>query len=176
MQKFHTLLAWLILTLLLVHIALGTVTMLTAHFILQTQFVYLFLCLVLLHAALALWKVFHKKGARSWGRYFSENKTYWLRVGTGVSMLVLVWFHMQLWTMKTGFGVLPKPFGTASLVIQLLFAAVLGVHILLNLKPLLIDTGLPVSGGGRKLLTAALVLFVAVALIGAILYYLGVQL
>ena len=45
MQKLHTILAWLILLLLIVHLILGSVTLLTPLFLLQTPFALLFLVL-----------------------------------------------------------------------------------------------------------------------------------
>ena len=171
MQKLHTLLAWLILLLLIVHLILGSVTLLTPLFLLQTPFASFFLARVCVHAVLALVKVFCRGGFRARAAYPGENARYWLRIASGAAILALVWVHRVLWTVSTPFGVLPRAFEWPSLLAQLLLTATLAVHCLLNLRPLLLDSGL--DGGGRlaKLLRLLAVLLALLAFGGAAGYY-----
>lgn len=175
-HKFHTIIAWLILILLILHVLMASVTLLTPVFLLQSQFAYVFMGFVCVHAVLALWKVFRKKGARTFGQYIAENRNYWLRVLSGIFVLVLAFVHRTLWTIMTPFGVLPKSFDEISLIMQLLFVAAIGIHILLNIRPLLIDSGIDTDGRMHcwmKRMTAALLVL---AVVGAVGYFMGAML
>ena len=176
MHKFHTIIAWLLLILLILHVLMASVTLLTPIFLLQSHFAYVFMGFVCVHGVLALWKVFREKGPRMLRQYIWENKKYWLRVLSGVLVLVLALLHRTLWTIVTPFGVLPKSFDEIGLVIQLLFVTVIGIHILLNLRPLLIDSGIETQGRMHrwmKVMTAALLVL---AVVGAVGYFMGAML
>ena len=61
MQKFHVIIAWLVLLLLILHLIMGSVTLLSPVFLLQSQFAVVFLGFVCVHGALALWKTLGRK-------------------------------------------------------------------------------------------------------------------
>ena len=174
MQKFHPILAWLILLLLIVHLAIGSVTLLTPVFLVQGQFAYVFLGFVCVHAILSFGKMVRKGWPRGRTAYARENKNYWLRVFSGIAVLVLALIHRTLWTIQTPFGVLLRAFEWPSLLAQLLFVTALTVHILLNIRPLLIDSALDPAGRAGRWLRGLTVALAALAAAGAILYFAGV--
>ncbi len=173
MQKFHTILAWLLLLLLIVHLILGSVTLLTPLFLLQTPFALAFLALVCLHAALALFKTLCRGGLRARLAYPRENARHWARIASGGAVFVLVWVHRALWTVSTPFGVLPRAFEWPSLLVQLGLTAVLAVHCLMNVRPLLMDSGLCSTGRGARALRVLTVLLALLAVAGAAGYFVG---
>lgn len=173
MQKFHTLLAWLLLLMLIVHLILGSVTLLTPLFLLQTPFPLVFLAFVCLHAALALCKTLCRGGLRTRLSYPRENARYWLRLTSGGAVLALVWVHRTLWTVATPFGVLPRAFEWPSLAAQLGLTAALAVHCLLNVRPLLMDSGCSGAGRGAKALRVLALLLALLAAAGAAWYFCG---
>lgn len=173
MQKLHTILAWLILLMLIVHLILGSVTLLTPLFLLQTPFALLFLVLACVHGALALVRVFRRGGWKTRIAYPRENARYWLRIASGAGVLILVWVHRTLWTVATPFGVLPRAFEWPSLLVQLGLTVCLAVHCLLNLRPLLMDSGLDSAGRLGKLARCLTVLLTLLAIAVAAGYFVG---
>lgn len=176
MQKFHVILAWTILLLLILHLAMGVVTLLTPVFLLQSGFAYVFFGLVCVHGILALWKVVKGKRPGEVAAYLKENQNYWLRVGSGVAIFVLALIHRTLWTIHTPFGVLLRDFEWPSLLAQLLLVAALAVHVTLNIRPLLLDSGIDTAGKAKKLMRLLTALLLLVAAVGAVCYFAGVSL
>lgn len=172
MQKFHTLLAWLLVLLLVLHLILGAITLTTEIHLLQGLLPTVFLALVLLHAVLALYKVSRKKGFSHAMAYGKRNHLYWLRIFSGVAVLALVFVHRVLWTIETPFGVLLKDFEWPSLLVQMLFMGLLALHILLNIRPLLIDSGLDVQDKTKKRLGLFPALLFAAGAAAVVLYFL----
>ena len=105
--------------------------------------------------------------------YPRENIRYWLRIASGAAVLALVWVHRTLWTVDTPFGVLPRAFEWPSLLAQLGLTAALAVHCALNVRPLLMDSGLDSAGRSAKLLRLLTVLLALLALAGAAGYFVG---
>ena len=100
MQKFYPVLAWLLLLLLIVHLILGSVTLLTPVFLLQTQFAWVFLGFAAVHALLSLGKLAGKHWARGRFLYLRENRIYWFRLLSGLAVLVLALFALSIWYVK----------------------------------------------------------------------------
>ena len=171
MQRFHVIIAWLILILLILHLIMGSVTLLTPVFLVQSQFATVFLGFVCVHAALAAWKVLRGKGLRSLTAYAGKNRAYWVRIASGAAILIAAFVHRTLWTIHTPFGVLLRDFEWPSLLAQELLTAALLIHILLNLRPLLMDSGL--ESGGRLLrgMIGVTLALGALAVAGAAAYY-----
>ena len=170
-QKFHTILAWALLLLLAVHAALGCVALLTPVFLMQKGLAYLLLALLCIHMGLALWKTLRGKRPRMLFAYFWENRLYWLRVFSGIAIFVLVLIHRTLWTIHTPFGVLLRDFEWPSLLVQGLLTAALAVHICINLRPLLVDSGVEQSARARRRIGLLILLLALAALAGAVWYF-----
>ena len=150
---------------------MGSVTLLTPIFLVQSHFAYVFLGFVCVHGFLALWKALRGKKLRALAAYGRENCRYWLRVASGAAILALALIHRTLWTIHTPFGVLLREFEWPSLLAQFLLLAALGVHVLLNLRPLLIDTGIDPERRARRWMQVIAVLLLLVAAVGAALYF-----
>ena len=171
MQKFHPVLAWLLLLLLIVHLILGSVTLLTPVFLLQTQFAWVFLGFAAVHVLLSLGKLVGKSWTRGRFLYLRENRSSWFRLLSGLAVLVLALVHRTLWTMQTPFGVLLRSFEWPSLLAQLLFVAALAAHILLNIRPLLIDSALDPAGRAGRWMRRVTVALAVLAAAAALVYF-----
>ena len=176
MQKLHTLLAWLLLLVLAVHLSAGLITLLTPLFIEQRLFARILLGLACLHGVLALWKTVRHKSLRGLLSYGRLNRVFWLRIGSGLAVLALAFVHRLLWVMDTPFGALLLDFEWPSLLVQLLFCGALSVHLVLNIKPLLMDSGLQTAGRTERLCKVAAGLLLLLAALAAVAYFLGVSL
>ncbi len=176
MQKIHPVLAWLLLLLLIVHLGMGSVTLLTPVFLSQKLFGWLFLALVCVHAVLSLLKLLRAGRVRGRLAYAKENRRYWLRVLSGLAIAALALIHRTLWVIHTPFGVMMRDFGWPSLLAQLLFVAALTVHVLLNIRPLLLDSAIDPAGRAGRRMRIVTVALAALAAAAAVCYFAGVSL
>jgi succinate dehydrogenase hydrophobic anchor subunit len=104
--------------------------------------------------------------------YFKENKLFWARRISGFAIMLLIFFHL------TAFGYTENGvyrlywFTAAKLTTQILLVAAIAVHVITNVKPVLISFG--IKSFKRRvadilIVLSVLILFMAVALV---IYYL----
>lgn len=72
--------------------------------------------------------------------------------------------------------VLLRPFGVPSLLWQLTLSAALAVHVLFNLRPLLLDSGMDPDARMQRWVRTVCVLALLAAAVGAVCYAVGVKL
>ena len=103
--------------------------------------------------------------------YFKENTLFWARRISGIAIMLLITFHLLAFMSTTPDKFTLPFFGTAQLVTNILLVASLAVHVITNVKPMLISFGIrslkPRVGDILFILSALLVLFI----IGFIVYY-----
>lgn len=112
---------------------------------------------------------------RAGGNYLRQNRIFWARRASGLAILLLLFFHIGLFGGIENGQYILFPFTTVKLIVQLLFVAALFVHILINIRPLLVSLGITSDQerrGDIYLLLSVLLLFIAGAVI---LYYIGWQ-
>ena len=177
MRRFNAVITVLILVLFLIHAFLGAFMMMdvTAN----TYKITARACatLTIIHALIGLWLtgkslwICHKTGAP----YFKENQLYWARRISGLLIMVLIFFHSGSFTDHIGGIFQLKPFNTARLIIQILFILSLALHIISNVRPMLISLGIkklrPHQGKILFILSVILLFFTA----AFIIYYLHWQ-
>lgn len=114
---------------------------------------------------------------RVWKRtgvgYFRENKLFWARRLSGFAVMVLLVFHLTAFFSSGAGGGYRLPwFNGFRLAAQLLLVAAIAVHVISNVRPMLITLGIRSLRqwvGDILLVLAALLLFMAAAFI---VYYL----
>lgn len=74
--------------------------------------------------------------------YFKENKLFWARRISGAAVIFLLLIHMFAIGTKVNGVFRLQEFNTAKLVIQILFVSALAVHVISNVRPLLITFGI----------------------------------
>lgn len=168
MRRWNALFSLAALILLLLHGILGSFQLIGANSIPSKLLSWLALVLLLLHAALGV--KYTAASLRVWKMtgvgYFRENRLFWTRRISGFAVLVLLFFHVGAFGTGTDELYRLQWFTQSKLVLHLLLAASLAVHILTNLRPLMLSLGLR---GGRKWLgdilfvLALLLLFMAAA-------------
>ena len=113
-------------------------------------------------------KVWKKTGVG----YFKQNKLFWARRVSGFAVMVLLVFHMTAFGYYSNGAYRLRWFTDYKLATQLLLVAVLAVHIITNVKPMLISFGvrsLKKYVGDILFVLSVLLLFTAAAFI---VYYL----
>jgi len=100
--------------------------------------------------------------------YFRENTLFWARRISGFAVMVLLVFHLTAFGDRSGTQYRLQWFDTAKLVTQLLLTGTLALHILSNVKPMLISFGvrsLKERAGDILFILSVLLLFMAAAFI-----------
>mgnify|MGYP002627175673 CR=1 FL=1 len=100
--------------------------------------------------------------------YFRENTLFCARRVSGFAVMVLLVFHITAFGDNSGAQYRLRWFDTAKLITQLLLTGTLALHILSNVKPVLISFGvrrLKERAGDILLILSVLLLFMAAAFI-----------
>jgi succinate dehydrogenase/fumarate reductase cytochrome b subunit len=137
-------LAWIMLALLAVHIVLGVVLAVKT---LRTS-------------------------AKAGVAYKKENALFWVRRLSGFALALLLLLHLLLFV-RTGTGAFRlHDFGVQELLGQLLLLAALAMHLLCNIKPLVIALGLHSGSGYRRDILLILAVVMAFCALAFVIYYL----
>ena len=102
--------------------------------------------------------------------YFKENLLFWARRISGAAVMVFLIIHMAVISTKVDSVTRLQEFTTAKLVLQILLVATLALHVISNVKPLLISFGIK----SFKSRTAEIIIILAVLLLvmaGAFIIY-----
>ena len=174
MRKWNAIISLLALVLLLLHGLLGSFQLIGAGGTAGRVLAWAAVVLLAIHAVFGIkltvesLKVWKKTGAG----YFRENRLFWTRRISGFATLVFLLFHVTAFRTAGEGAVRLVWFTQARLVLHLLLAASLAIHIITNIRPLMLSLGIR---GGRKWLgdtlfvLSVLLLFMAAAFV---IYYL----
>ena len=174
MRKWNAILTAALLALFLAHAILGGFQLLGVGPTALKAAAWAALALALVHAligvkltadSIAVWK-------RTGAGYFRQNKLFWARRVSGFAVLVLLVFHMMAFGYQNGGAYRLRWFTTGKLAAQLLLALALAVHVIANVRPMLIAfgiRGLKKYAGDILFVLSVLLLFMAAAFV---VYYL----
>lgn len=174
MRKFNTILTVLIIILFLDHAVFGSLQLFGANnAMVMKRLARACSALIIVHAVIGVKLTFD--AVRVWRRtgapYFRENSLFWARRLSGVVIMVLIFFHMFAFGKTTGGVYQLKPYTTEKMILQLLLVLSVALHVLTNVRPLLIALG---AGSLRRYLPDILVVLAVVLLVSAaafIVYY-----
>lgn len=173
MRKWNAILSLAALVLLLLHGILGSFQLIGPGSVFR-WLPWIALVLVLLHGGLGV--NYTIDSLRAWRKtgvgYFRENRLFWARRISGFAVLVFLFFHATAFGTSSNGVYRLQWFTQAKLALQLLLVASLAVHIITNIRPLMISLG--VKGGKKWLgdilvILSVLLLFMAAAFV---IYYL----
>ena len=174
LRKLNAVITALIMLLFVVHGVLGTFQMLGAGGPGHKRIAQIMAVLILIHVIIGVkytidtLKVRQKTGTS----YFRENRLFWARRISGLSVMLFMVFHMFSFTTTVEGQTRLLRFDGLRMALQILLVVSLAVHIISNAKPLLISFGI------RRLRERAFdILFVASVLLlfmagGFFVYYL----
>ena len=74
--------------------------------------------------------------------YYKENKLFWARRISGFAIFVFMILHLAVFMGKTGGNVRLKYFGVFELLGQILLVISVAVHVITNVKPMMISFGI----------------------------------
>ena len=143
LRKLNAVVTALIMLLFAVHGVLGAFQMLGAGGTGHKRIARIMAALILVHVIIGVkytmdsLKVQRKTGTA----YFKENRLFWARRISGLSVMVFMFFHMSSFTTAVDGQTRLLPFNGFRLALQILLVLSLAVHIISNVKPLLISFG-----------------------------------
>ncbi len=173
MRKTNAILSIAIIILFLIHGVLEAFNLIGTGYIsikLLTRFM---LLLVAMHTVIGI--ILTAKSVSVWRKsgaaYFGENKLFWIRRISGFTIMLLIFFHVTAFGHTVNGTYVLNDFNVFRLTCQLLLAASAAVHIISNIKPLMIALGRKSSIKrciSPILVLSVLLLFMAAALV---IYY-----
>ena len=170
MRKGNAILTAAILVLFLVHAILGGFQLLGVGNTAVKALAWV--CIGLIAAHIVISAKFTADTLKVWKStgvsYFRENRLFWARRVSGLAVMVLLVFHITAFGDSSGAAYRLQWFDTAKLATQLLLVASLALHIITNVKPMMISfgiRGLRARAGDIAFILSAVLLFMAAAFI-----------
>ena len=174
MRKWNAILTAAILALFLLHAILGGFQLLGVGNTALKAIAWTATALILAHTILGV--KLTADSLRVWKRtgvsYFKQNKLFWARRVSGLAVMILLAFHVTAFGASNGGAYRLKEFTSLRLAVQLLLVAALALHVLMNVKPMLISFGVKSFRdwvGDVWFVLSVLLLFMAAAFV---VYYL----
>ena len=178
MRKLNGIIAMIVLALFVVHGVLGALNMMNIATVIVKALSYTMLSLIIVHALISIGLTVSsvRTAAKTHAPYFRQNRLFWARRISGVLILALIFFHTTAFGYISGGVFRLVPFDIFRLMTQILFLLSIAVHIITNVKPMLITFGIkklrPKAGDILFFVSAALLLMAA----AFIIYYIRWQL
>lgn len=178
MRKINGILAAAVLVMFIIHGIFGALNMMNIAPLIVKALSYTMLALIAVHAVISVGLSVQSVRAsiKTKAPYFSLNRLFWARRISGVLILALVFFHMTAFGTNEGGVFRLVPFDLSRFILQMLFLLSIAVHVISNVKPMLITFGvkkLKPKAGDILFFVSAALLFMA---IGFIIYYIRWQL
>ena len=144
MRKWNAVLTGAILTLFLVHAILGSFQLLGVGSTAVKVVAWIAVGLIALHTVIGVKLTADtlKVRKRTGVGYFRQNTLFWARRISGFAVMVLLAFHLTAFGDNSGAQYRLQWFDTAKLLTQLLLIASLALHLLSNVRPMLISFGI----------------------------------
>lgn len=176
MRKLNTIVSLFLIILFLIHTIAGSFQMMKiipGGNELMKDLSYFMLFLIGVHVIIGIKLTLDsvKVGIKSGKFYFRENAVFWIRRITGFAMIMLIICHVLLFT-SNGEIFRLNDFNEVQLVFSILLVFTLLIHILANIRPLLISFGI---SGFRLYIKDILLILAIISLFGAfafVIYYL----
>ena len=178
MRKTNGIIAAVVFALFVLHGVLGALNMMNIAPIIVKALSRTMLALIGVHALISIGLSVKAvvTAAKTHVPYFRQNRLFWARRLSGALIMLLVFFHMTAFGYTSGGVFRLVPFDVFRLITQLLFLLSVALHIITNVKPMLITFGvrkLRPKAGDILFFVSAAMLFMAV---GFIIYYIRWQL
>ena len=132
MRKINNILVHIIIALFLLHALMGSLILLGVSRISFRILSYTLLMVVFMHAVISMVSTLRalESGQKSKKWYLRKNTGFWTKRISGLSILVLLIFHMTAYTRSNG-----------TMIAQLLFILAIFVHLAVSVKSMLIARG-----------------------------------
>ncbi|MBR1444092.1 MAG: pilus assembly protein PilX [Firmicutes bacterium] len=173
MRKANAVISAVVMVLFIIHGIMGSMTLIGLGHINFKALSWVMLFLICVHTVIGI--ILTAKAVIVWRKtgagYFKENKLFWARRISGFAIMMFIFFHVTAFSYMN-YGVYRlKMFDGAKLITQMLLLLSVAVHVITNVRPMLIAFGIK----KLKPRTGDILLFLSVMLfvmaIGFIVYY-----
>jgi succinate dehydrogenase hydrophobic anchor subunit len=171
-RKLNAILGTLIIVLLFAHGILGAILLIGIGNIVIKQLARALFTLVIVHAVISI--ILTVQSAKVWRHtktlYFRENKSFWIRRISGLAIVILIFVHIMLFGHKPDGD---NTYAWLNMLLQLLLVGSIFVHVVSNVKPMLVAYG---SQAGKKKRIVIISVFSVLTVFWAlamIMYYAG---
>ena len=174
MRRANTILTVLIMVFFLLHAVFGSFQMIGVGDQSLKRLARVTVGLVMIHALIGIklsvdsLRIAKKTGAP----YFKENQLFWARRISGLAIMIMIFFHMTAFADYGSAMYRLKPFDGAKLAAQILLVAAIAVHVITNVKPLLIACGIRSLRKYAGDILAVLSIILLFFILAFIIYYL----
>ena len=147
MRKYNAVLSMGILVLFLIHAIAGGFQLagiLSGGSAVMQILAWVMLGMILIHVIIGCKLTVDtlKACKQSGTSYYKENKLFWLRRSSGFAVMIFILFHVLIFLGRNENSVYRlNYFGTLQLISQILLVIAIAVHVLTNIKPLMIAVG-----------------------------------
>ena len=173
MRKINAILGPVLIVLLLIHSISGSfqLSSIISASNLRTVLSYVLLGVTGLHTVIGIILTIQTLNAckRAGTHYFKNNESFWIRRVSGLAIVLLVIYHVIVFTGTQGEAFRLNSFGILQVIAHIVLALALAIHLMFNIRPLCIAFGLE----NRKFIKDAAVILAIVMLAAAIafIYY-----
>ena len=144
MRKWNAIISAAVLVLFILHAVLGSLQLTGLGHTVLKPLAWIMVGLIAVHVILST--ILTVGSLRVWRRtgtaYFRENRLFWARRISGFAILVLIFFHLTAFGHTVEGIYRLRVFDAARLTTQLLLVAAVAVHLITNIKPMLISFGI----------------------------------
>ena len=143
MRKWNNILARVIIVLFLLHALMGSLMLLGLSTISFLPLSWILMIAVVIHGIMGLLSTFMAvKSGRASGRwYFRQNAAFWTKRISGIAILLLLIFHVTVYTTSVNGRFFLKEFTFCRLLSQILFMLAIFIHLAVSIKSMLIAKG-----------------------------------
>lgn len=176
MRKLNAVLGPVMIVLLLIHVISGVfqlASIIPGGSLIRQILSMVLITAVTVHALIGViltistLRSIHKAG----GAYLKNNESFWISRISGFVMLVLIIYHVMVFSGESGEVFRLQSFGWIQLAAHILLVLALAIHLVVNIRPLFISLGIE----NRKFIKDIMFVLVIIMLLcalGFIYYYL----
>lgn len=176
MRKWNTIISLILIILFLIHAVAGSfqlMKIIPGGNVLMKTLSYILMAFLIAHIVIGTKLTIDSlvAGKKSGKFYLRENAVFWIRRITGFAMILLIVCHIILFSSKGDVFRL-KEFNEIQLIFSILLVITLAVHILSNIRPLLISFGIAGFRAYVKDILLVLAFILLMSTVAFVIYFL----
>ncbi|MBQ7990843.1 MAG: hypothetical protein IJ251_07335 [Oscillospiraceae bacterium] len=173
MRRANTIIAAAILILFIIHGVFGAYQMMGLGYVNIKWLAYVMVVLIVVHAVIGFYlsAKTHKIQKKSGVEYKAQNRLFWARRDSGIAIMLFLAVHFISFTHNTDDGARLYRFDTFRLIGNILLVVSVGLHVLTNIRPLMISLGIKKAGSILADVLFVMSIVLIVMAVGFIVYF-----
>ena len=177
MRKFNGILAKVVIVLFLIHAVMGCFMLQGRSSVSCKPLTILLVAAVIVHGILGVILTISaiQSGSKSGKWYFRQNSAFWIKRLSGIAILLLLVFHINVFITSSNGVYFLKEFTLSGLISQLLFVLAIIIHLYVSIEGMLIARGVLTYKERKKDWMLVLCIFMLMIIASLIMYYMQWQ-